>query len=412
MLNARVVGEVRRGDGAALARGETDDAGAAREDRSGPQRLLPLAHERERRQIAGLGNEPVERGLSSAQQGPDAFHHAPRDGPEVERFAAQAAQLRQGLGRAAAPLTLRQEAGVANRRPRLRDQGFEDLVLLALEVEGLLAHEHEDTDHGVLVDDRQGVQVPEAVSGIPLARDHGRSAEVVGLDGLVVERHPSGDALTVAEARAGVPRADRRVGACAQLDRAAGLVGDPERHAARVGEPDRRGRDLAEDLVGIERRGDELDELDQRVQLARQRLGGVDAGAALRSPLAARAVHYPKLRRRLRAARTRRRESCPSRPDRSARPAVQTTVRSSRATPSGTIVAGTRGRALELFASHVGTSHVGNGMSSPPAGEGFGTGGGDPTKPIVSARQISSPPRTQAYCPERVTSARSRRRRR
>src|SRR5206468_11022657 len=178
------------------------------------------------------------------------------------------------------------------------------------------------------------------------------------------------------------------------------------------GQPDRRRRDLAEDLVGIERRGDELDELDQRVQLARQSLGGLDAGAPTRSPLAPRPLHYPKLRRRLRVAAKRRRAPCGSRPDRSVRHAVQMTVRSSTATPSGTIVVGTRGRALELFASHVGTSHVGNGMSSPPAGGGFGTGGGDPTKPIVSARQTSSPPRTQAYCPERVTSARSRRRRR
>ena len=33
-----------------------------------------------------------------------------------------------------------------------------------------------------------------------------------------------------------------------------------------------------------------------------------------------------------------------------------------------------RGRALELFRSQVGTSLVGNGMSSPPAGTGRGTG--------------------------------------
>jgi hypothetical protein len=69
-----------------------------------------------------------------------------------------------------------------------------------------------------------------------------------------------------------MPGPDRGIGAGAELDHAGGLVPDPERDAPRVGEADRRGRDLAQDLVGVERGGDELDELDQRAQLVGERV--------------------------------------------------------------------------------------------------------------------------------------------
>src|SRR5262249_43979597 len=95
--DAWIVGKVRRGDGAPLAHGQPDDSGPTREDGPGPQRLLPLAHERESRQVAGLGHEPVERSLPGVEQGPDAVHHAACDGAEIEGFAAQTAQLGQGL---------------------------------------------------------------------------------------------------------------------------------------------------------------------------------------------------------------------------------------------------------------------------------------------------------------------------
>ena len=246
-----------------------------------------------------FGDEPVESRLLGAEQGPDALHHAPRDRAEIERLAAQATQLRQGLGGAPAPLALGKEPTVADRGPGLRDQSLEDLVFIALEVEGLLGHQHEDTDDRLLIQDRQRVQAQEAVGSIPVAREHRRFAKVVGLDGLVMERHPAGDPLTVREARPGMPRADRRIGARAELDRAGRLVGDPEGHAAGVGEPDRRRGDLAEDLVGVEGGGDELDELDQRAQLACERFGRIDSRHHARSPLGLRAIHYPKLRRPL-----------------------------------------------------------------------------------------------------------------
>ena len=309
VLDARVVGEVRGRDRPAIARGETHHPGAARKDRSGAERLFPLAHERERGQISGFGNEPVEGRLLGAEQGPDALHHAPRDRAKIERLAAQAAQLRQGLGRAAAPLALGKEPTVADRGAGLRDQGLEDLVSVALEVEGLLGHQHEDTDDRLLIQDRQRVQTQETVGGIPVAREHRRFAKVVGLDGLVMERHPAGDPLTVREARPGMPRADRRIGARAELDRASRLVGDPEGHAASVGEPDRRRGDLAEDLIGVEGGGDELDELDQGAQLARERFGRIDSRFHARSLLGPRAIHYPKLRRPLVVRAAGRREA-------------------------------------------------------------------------------------------------------
>ncbi len=151
------------------------------------------------------------RCLLCPEQIPHAFYHAARDGPEIERLAAQTTQLGQGLGGAAAALALGQEPGVADRRARLRDQGLENLVFLVREVERLLAHEDEDTDYGVLIHDRQRIQAPEAVGRIPLARDHRRAAQIVGLDGLVVQGDPAGDALTVAEPRVRVSSADRGV---------------------------------------------------------------------------------------------------------------------------------------------------------------------------------------------------------
>src|SRR5207245_1124924 len=120
------------------------------------------------------------------------------------------------LRAAATPLALGKEPTVADRGAGLRDQGLEDLVSVALEVEGLLGHQHEDTDDRLLVQDRQRVQAQESVGGIPVAREHRRFAKVVGLDGLGMERDAAGDPLTVREARPGVPRADRRIGARAE----------------------------------------------------------------------------------------------------------------------------------------------------------------------------------------------------
>src|SRR5262245_14200562 len=198
-----------------------------------------------------------------------------------------------------------------------------------------------------------------------------------------------------------MPRAYRRVGARPQLDRPCRLIGDPERRTARIGQPHGSGGDLPKDLVGIERRGDELYELDQGPQLARQGFGGVDA----------RAIHYPKLRRRLALTRARQEARCASHPDRSTRQAVPMIARSRTATPSGTVVAGTRGCPPGLAAAEAGTSHVGNGMSSPPAGEDFGAVWGGPARASVRARQIKSPARTQAACPAGLTPPRSRWRR-
>src|SRR5262249_59600591 len=93
----------------------------------------------------------------------------------------------------------------------------------------------------------------------------------------------------------------------------------------------------------------------------------------------------------------RRRGASRGRRDGGARPGAHMIVRSTPATPSGTVAAGPRGCAPRLFASSVGTSRVGNGRSSPPAGAGLGTGAGTPARVIVSARQISSPARTEAY---------------
>src|SRR5262249_55521210 len=149
---------------------------------------------------------------------------------------------------------------------------------------------------------------------------------------------------------------------------------------ARIGHLYCGGGDLPEDLVGIGRRGDELDELDQGPQLARQRFGGVDAGT----------IHYPKLRRRLALTRACQEATCSSHPDRSARQAVQMIVRSRTATPSGTIVADVHGCPPGLVAAAVGTSHARNMTSSGPAGEDFGANLAGPASGIVRAREIRS----------------------
>src|SRR4030095_5250831 len=115
-------------DRPSLARGETHDSGSAREDRSRTERLLPLAHERERRQVSGLGDELVERRLLGAEQRPDALHHPSRDSAEIEGLAAEPAQLGESLSRAAAALALRQESAVADGRARLRHEGLDDLL--------------------------------------------------------------------------------------------------------------------------------------------------------------------------------------------------------------------------------------------------------------------------------------------
>src|SRR5262249_59934781 len=77
-------------------------------------------------------------------------------------------------------------------------------------------------------------------------------------------------------------------------------------------------------------------------------------------------THYPKLRRWPSVVSPSSRDELEAtRPARRPRAAVHTTAATSIATPSGTMDAGVRGRALELFRSQVGTSLVGNGMSSP-----------------------------------------------
>src|SRR5262249_16478925 len=185
----------------------------------------------------------------------------------------------------------------------------------------------------------------------PLTRDHRGAAEVVGLDRLVVKRDPARNALTVRHARTGVAGADRRIGARPELDRAGRVVGYPEGDTARVGQPYRRRRDLAEDLVRIERRGDELDELDHRPNLTRPRLPAPPPGAPTAVPAPGRALPYRTPRGGLGAAGMRLRESTPTRPDRGPRPAAHMIVRTNTATPSGTVAAGPRGCAPRLFAS-------------------------------------------------------------
>jgi hypothetical protein len=100
--------------------------------------------------------------------------------------------------------------------------------------------------------------------------------------------------------------ADGRIGARAELDDAGHIVGNPEGHASRVRHTYGRRRDLAKDLVGIERRGDELDELDQRAELASECFGRIGSSFDAWSPLGTRTVHYPKLCRRLSVVRMRR----------------------------------------------------------------------------------------------------------
>src|SRR5262249_120637 len=162
------------------------------------------------------------------------------------------------------------------------------------------------------------------------------------------------------------------------------LYGAPGGARARSREPVRRG--------GVARRADRARHADLRELLD---LGHGPAAYPLRDgpgdPGGPRdpegALSYPKLLRGLRDATTRRKESSASLADMSARHGVQMMVRSSTAIPSGTIAADTRGRAPGLLVSGVGTSQVGNGRSSPPAGAGLATGEGDPARPIVSTRQ-------------------------
>ncbi len=176
VTDARVLEEVGRGDRPALAHREPDGAGPLREDRPGPQRLFALAHEREGGKISGFRNEPVERRLLDAEQGSHALHHAPRDGPEVEGLAAQAAELGERLGRAAAAFALREEPAIADRRRGLRDERLEEILLLTPEDEGLFGHEHQDADERFLTDDGQRVEASEALGGIPVAGQQGRLA--------------------------------------------------------------------------------------------------------------------------------------------------------------------------------------------------------------------------------------------
>src|SRR5262249_22610848 len=117
---------------------------------------------------------------------------------------------------------------------------------------------------------------------------------------------------------------------------------------ARAREPVRRG--------GVARRADRARHADLRELLD---LGHGPAAYPLRDgsgdpggPRDAEGpLSYPKLLRWLSAAVMRRKESSPSRPDMSARHAVQMIVSSSTVTPSGTITAGTRGCAPGIFAS-------------------------------------------------------------
>ena len=135
------------------------------------------------------------------------------------------------------------------------------------------------------MDDRHDVRAPEVVLPEPL---HGEDApvreDVRDDQGLAVRGDPAGQPLLELDAAARVRGGELRVGERPRVERPRRLVGHPEPDGRRPHQLGRRARDLAEDLVEVERRRDDARQPGDLLEAGEPPVGGRTLAAQPRDP--------------------------------------------------------------------------------------------------------------------------------
>ena len=193
--------------------------------------------------------------------------------------------LRDGAEEVAGAARLLVEPGVADRPRGLADEALEELPVLGVEVERRPPVQREDAEQRVLMDDRHDVRAPEVVLPEPL---HGEDApvreDVRDDQSLAVRRDPAGQPLLELDAAARVRGGELRVRERPRVERPRRLVGHPEPDGRRAHQLGRRARDLAEDLVEVERRRDDARQPGDLLEAGEPPVGGRTLAAQPRVP--------------------------------------------------------------------------------------------------------------------------------
>ena len=178
--------------------------------------------------------------------------------PHVGRDDSRGRVLRDGAEEVPGAPRLLVQPGVADRPRGLGHEALEKLPVLGIEVERRPPVQREDAEQRVLVDDRHDVRAPEVVLPEPVHREDAPVREHVRDDqGLAVRRDPAGQPFLELDATPRIRGGEPLVGERPRLERPRRLVGHPEPDGRRLHQLRGRARDLAEDLVEVERRRDD-----------------------------------------------------------------------------------------------------------------------------------------------------------
>ena len=201
------------------------------------------------------------------------------------------------------------------------DEALEKLPVLGIEVERRPPVQREDAEQRVLVDDRHDVRAPEVVLPEPVHREDAPVREHVRDDqGLAVHRDPAGQPFLELDATPRIRGGEPLVGERPRLERPRRLVGHPEPDGRRLHQLRGRARDLAEDLVEVERRRDDARQPGERLEAGEPPVGDrllvaqprdldvrrfaahgriLAARVSIRRPVATRVLTTPRPRRSL-----------------------------------------------------------------------------------------------------------------
>ena len=167
--DARVAGEIHRGDRGARPDGEADHGLTLSEARGPLEGGIREAGLRQQDQAAGLGIAAVHPGGGRGEQGLDAVGNAARHQIRIEPLGDHASHLGQGLGAAPPRLARGEVTRVPDGRGRLHDECLQATALPDAQLERRASQQGEHAQERALEHDGQAQIAGEAARLAPVS---------------------------------------------------------------------------------------------------------------------------------------------------------------------------------------------------------------------------------------------------